>query len=327
MAVVIHEILNSRTAMWPGVPPGVSVFIMFALLCFVGVLEGLQISVFAVAKMDLGKYGSGDDKDAGNAAAATATAADVEAASATNSGESSSETDATSAAKGETSLAMIKVSEETGYAITADDGFGEGVELTDHRHIQKAPHRADEPAVAKSPYLDAIRCCDLVFHGKNLERFVVGRQICVTVCMFVVARISSINADKFAEGYTSFGISSGFQEFANSGMLGALISTIIGSLMWRVIASKFPLVFMNNKLAILIIRMCLLAELTGIMKFSKAVAKGIIFVFRFKPDHEHTSIDMDIEPEPEEVEEVVAAVYDDDKKNAEAMQGPAGGAY
>jgi hypothetical protein len=53
------------------------------------------------------------------------------------------------------------------------------------------------------------------------------------------------------------------------------------------------------------------------MKFSKAVAKAIIFIFRFKPDHEHTTIDMDVEPVQEEIEDVVAAVFDEkaEKKN------------
>jgi hypothetical protein len=92
--------------------------------------------------------------------------------------------------------------------------------------------------------------------------------------------------------------------------------------MWRVIASKFPLVFMNNKLSILIVRMCLIAERTGIMKFSKAVAKAIIFIFRFKPDHEHTTIDMDVEPAQEEIEDVVAAVGEE-KKTTKVVKRPA----
>ena len=35
--------------------------------------------------------------------------------------------------------------------------------------------------------------CKLTFDGKNFAAFLIGRQILVTVCMFVVARITSLN--------------------------------------------------------------------------------------------------------------------------------------
>lgn len=57
LGCIIKEILLSHTKMWTGVPPGVSIFIFFALLCFVGMMEGLQIALFACLKMNL----KGDD--------------------------------------------------------------------------------------------------------------------------------------------------------------------------------------------------------------------------------------------------------------------------
>ncbi|GMI31888.1 hypothetical protein TeGR_g9357, partial [Tetraparma gracilis] len=40
-------------------------------------------------------------------------------------------------------------------------------------------------------------------------------------------------------GSTSFNASQGFQEFLNTGLLGAVITTIIGCLIWRIIAKIF----------------------------------------------------------------------------------------
>lgn len=53
LAVVLQEIANGRTKMWPGVPCGVSILLFFVLMTIVGVLEGLQIALLAVIRMDL----------------------------------------------------------------------------------------------------------------------------------------------------------------------------------------------------------------------------------------------------------------------------------
>ena len=129
-----------------------------------------------------------------------------------------------------------------------------------------------------------------MFHGKNLKSFVVGRQIWVTFCMFVVARISGIdgNNQDFADGYTTFAISESFQNFVNTGIIGAFVTTILGSLIFRVIASKFPLLFLSNPLIYPVIHLCLFLESTGIIQFAKAMAKVIIFCFRLKPDHDYS---------------------------------------
>jgi hypothetical protein len=63
---------------------------------------------------------------------------------------------------------------------------------------------------------------------------------------------------------TIFGVSSGIQEFFNTGLLGAVITTIVASLAWRIIASSFPIAFLSNPLIYVIIRLCLVLEASGI---------------------------------------------------------------
>jgi len=50
-AVTLKALFDEKTSMWAGVPPGVAVVIFFLLMSVVGMLEGMQIAFFAVAKI------------------------------------------------------------------------------------------------------------------------------------------------------------------------------------------------------------------------------------------------------------------------------------
>jgi len=167
-AVTLAALFQGKTSMWAGVPAAVSVVVFFVLMCFVGLMEGMQIALFAVVNMP--------------------------------------------------------------------------------------KEELESAKVAKAN-------CELTFAGQNFQAFLIGRQICVTICMFVVARITTLNV---TDGETIFGVSAGLQAFFNTGLLGALITTIVGSLAWRIIASSFPLAFMSNPVIYLIIRLCLALEASGI---------------------------------------------------------------
>jgi len=171
-AVTISALFQGKTTMYKGVPNGVSVVIFFVLMCFVGMMEGMQIALFAVVNLP-------------------------------------------------------------------ED------ELEHHKV--------------------AARNCQLTFSGSNLQAFLIGRQICVTICMFVVARITSVNVDVDGDDSANiFGVSDGVQNFFNTGLLGAVITTIVASLAWRIIASSFPVAFLSNPLIYVIIRLCLTLEAVGV---------------------------------------------------------------
>lgn len=50
-AVTLAALFQGKTTMWAGVPGFVSVIILFILMCFVGMMEGMQIALFAVLNM------------------------------------------------------------------------------------------------------------------------------------------------------------------------------------------------------------------------------------------------------------------------------------
>lgn len=168
-ALTLSALYHGETTMWPGVPDSVSVVALVVLLIFVGLLEGMQIALFAVVNL---------------------------------------------------------------------------------------------PADEMEKHPKAARSCDLTFSGNNLQAFLVGRQMCVTLCMFVVARITS--CDVRADEDNIFGVSDRVESFFNTGLPGAVITTLVGSLAWRIIASSFPVAFLEFPLVHEIIRLCLVVEASGV---------------------------------------------------------------
>jgi hypothetical protein len=61
-----------------------------------------------------------------------------------------------------------------------------------------------------------------------------------------------------------FGVPDGMQLFFNTGLHGALITTIVASITWQFVASAFPIAFLSNPLVYFFLRICLLLEATGI---------------------------------------------------------------
>jgi MFS family permease len=169
-AVTLTALFDGKTTMYGDVPPYVSVILFFLLMIIVGLMEGMQIALFAVINLPK--------------------------------------------------------------------------EEIDQHHLAR-------------------KVCDLCFTGQNLQAFLVGRQIFVATCMFVVARIASPNYD-YNANETLWGISNGLQRFFNTGLTGAVITTILGSLAWRIVASSFPVAFLSNPLIYIIIRICFLLEASGI---------------------------------------------------------------
>jgi silicon transporter len=112
----------------------------------------------------------------------------------------------------------------------------------------------------------AMKTCELLFtqDGRNLPGFMIGRQICVTMCFFIIARVTTLDVDVDAGDETVFGLSNAWQAFFNTGTLGAIITTSVASISWQLVASEFPIAFLSNPLVYFILRFCLLLEATGV---------------------------------------------------------------
>ncbi|KAI2499934.1 Silicon transporter [Fragilaria crotonensis] len=133
----------------------------------------------------------------------------------------------------------------------------------------------------------ARKTAHMLFSGdaRNLPGFMVGRQLCVVSCMFFVARVTSV---EIAPGETNvFGVSDGVQKLFDTGLLGALITTIIGSIAWQLVASCFPITFMSSPITYILLRICLLLEATGLCQGAWVIADVHKAIAGFKRDEEY----------------------------------------
>lgn len=133
--------------------------------------------------------------------------------------------------------------------------------------------------------------CQWTFSGNNFQAFLIGRQVCVTLCLFILARMITIDVDitPLPDGSpapTVMGVSEGVQDFLNTGLPGALITTIVSSLAWRIVASSFPIAFMSNPLVALSIHLCLFLESTGLFSSAWLCAEAHRRMAGFRPDEQ-----------------------------------------
>eukprot|EP00339_Tiarina_fusa_P025285 CAMPEP_0116997896 /NCGR_PEP_ID=MMETSP0472-20121206/1164_1 /TAXON_ID=693140 ORGANISM="Tiarina fusus, Strain LIS" /NCGR_SAMPLE_ID=MMETSP0472 /ASSEMBLY_ACC=CAM_ASM_000603 /LENGTH=1521 /DNA_ID=CAMNT_0004696899 /DNA_START=147 /DNA_END=4712 /DNA_ORIENTATION=- len=191
LAITFSALLTGRTTTLKDTPPAIAFVVLLALMCFVGIMEGIQIALFAVLNLP-------------------------------------------------------------------------------------------EDDLKKSSVVYAN--CQLAFNGQNLQAFLIGRQICVTTCLFVIARITALDVE-VGVGDNIFNVPDGVQEFFNTGLLGALVVTIVASLVWRVIASTFPFEFLSNPLVYFMIRLCLLLETSGLCSAAWVFGRWTKLAFRFQPDN------------------------------------------
>jgi hypothetical protein len=190
-AVTLYAIFNGQTTMWEGVPGWLTIVLFFLFMSIVGMLEGMQIAFFAVARMT-------------------------------------------------------------------------------------------EEERSKSAW--AKKTCDLLFagEGRNLPGFMIGRQMCVTLCFFIIARVTTVQLNEGDENI--FGVSNGVQGFFETGLLGALITTIVASIAWQLVASAFPMAFLSTPVTYILLNFCLGLEWTGLCQGSWVIARIHRRISKFKRD-------------------------------------------
>merc|ERR1712203_454061 len=150
--------------------------------------------------------------------------------------------------------------------------------------------------------------CDVLFDekGHNLPGFMIGRQICVVGCMFIVARVCTLNVE-VGTGNNVLGVSDGVQSFFNTGLLAALITTIIGSIAWQLVAAQFPIAFLSNPVVYFFLRWCLFLESTGICNGAWVLAKGVELIAGWKTDEHYIGSAEDRKKGKKDVEANVEA--------------------
>merc|ERR1712194_997620 len=121
------------------------------------------------------------------------------------------------------------------------------------------------------------KTCDLLFkgNGQNLPGFMIGRQLTVVFSFFLVGAITGLNI-KEGEDNNIFGIRDSAQKFLNFGFHGAVITTIL--------ASAFPIAFLNNPMTYVLLVIALFLEFIGICSGAWVIARLIKSVLGFQYD-------------------------------------------
>ena len=132
----------------------------------------------------------------------------------------------------------------------------------------------------------ALANAQYVIQGNRLQSFLLGRQIGQTVVQFWLARLTTLNIP-LEEGRNIWGVPDLVQKLFNGGLLGAIVATVLASLIWRVLASEFPLAFLNLPVSKPIIYLCLGAEQTGIINIAWSLAALHRKVTGMRPDQDY----------------------------------------
>ena len=137
----------------------------------------------------------------------------------------------------------------------------------------------------------------LAFEGENLERFLIGRQLCVIFLVCFIARLTASNVLWFMRG-------SGVGAFVmEAGLLGALIVAVIAQLTPQIVAAKFPVHFMECRGMNCALRVCLLLEATGIAHATWLIAYAWIRLGgwrELKPKSDLAAVDATVNETPRE---------------------------
>ena len=102
------------------------------------------------------------------------------------------------------------------------------------------------------------------------------------MCFFIVARVTTIKLGEDDENI--FGVHDGIQALFDTGLLGALITTIVASITWQLVASAFPMAFMSTPVTYFLMRFCLFLEWTGLCQGAWVVARIHRKIVGFKRD-------------------------------------------
>lgn len=120
-------------------------------------------------------------------------------------------------------------------------------------------------------------------NGQNLPAFMIGRQLMVVSCFFILARVTTLDVT-VGEGENIFGVSDGMQSFLNTGLHAALLMAILGSSTWKLAASAFPVAFVNTPFTYILLYMGLFLDWLGICSGAWVLAEIEKRIMRLQMD-------------------------------------------
>jgi hypothetical protein len=142
---------------------------------------------------------------------------------------------------------------------------------------------------ATSPKAHAI--CKLLFTGRNMQAFLIGRQTLVAMMMVLLGRATGYAG---GEGQLvaneepsndDWGMGKGFNKWMlQTGFIGAIFVVNVAQLATQVTASIFPIAFINNHFMYYILKVMLFIEASGVVNACWPLSWLLSWAFSLKKD-------------------------------------------
>lgn len=116
----------------------------------------------------------------------------------------------------------------------------------------------------------------LANRGRNVQRFLVGRQFFVVFVVFVIAQLTTYTQMREELKSIPKGL---FIVVIETGFPGALVVLAFGQLMPQLVAATHPITFMGLPFAWSVIQLCLTFESFGVTHFSWVLSFTVKFLF------------------------------------------------
>lgn len=123
----------------------------------------------------------------------------------------------------------------------------------------------------------AYKTTQLLYAGRNMQAFLVGRQVFVAMMMVLLGKVTSYAGSEgvLVEG-DDWGMGTEFNRILlQTGILGAIFVVNVGQLSFRMAASCFPVMFINNFVVNFLLRVVLVVEATGVVNSCWPLAWGL----------------------------------------------------
>jgi len=131
--------------------------------------------------------------------------------------------------------------------------------------------KRQDPATYKDSHPQAYRLGQIAAKGDNIERFLMGRQVFVVCLVFFAAKLTTIHG-RNPDGFL-FPVPEVVQTLLlETGLLACVIVVIVAQLTPQIIASIYPVEFMQTIVGLPAYYACIALETTGITHFTWILA-------------------------------------------------------
>lgn len=146
--------------------------------------------------------------------------------------------------------------------------------------------KRQNPETYKEAYPAAYRLGQVASQGDNIEKFLMGRQVFVVCCVFFAAKLTTIHG-RDHEGNVDFlfYVPQIVQTLLlETGLLACVVVVIVAQLMPQIVASLYPIQFLELVVMKPAYYACIGLEFCGFTHFCWVLAAGMAWIFRMKKE-------------------------------------------